>query len=480
MHCLYVATIALLLGLGSGCSTDKLLRIRSLNTDTDPRNSSESLGDFAGLKPLTATALNTNVVFIHGIGWTQEKGHEKGSSQFGDDLLRALSRAYPGSKKIDNKYECPTSSLLGRTERRGPHNGLTIIRSSELKPLLTDDPELQLLPREIGCLDRTVVTIGEGRTITVYRLLWDDAVWNGVEWHHMGYDDPIPTDEHGDKVAHDGYDDPDRLRASVNSQLKNSVVTYGLVDAALYMGPVGELLREGAEAAICVALSDSFEEARTASGEAKSHELCAKASGKKAPLLLVAHSLGSRILFDTIHTNLTGTLASRMSEGISNDEVELHMLANQLPLVGVGRLGQPRSNGRIPGKSLKLVAYSEINDLLTYELVPYFEHLYHVRCYGATAAASGCTQSAEDEYRSRAKSFFKTSGARKRLVKDLGFDVVDVRVQFAPNKFFIYSGLKDPAIAHSGHLESDTVLTLMFCGAKDGKPLKEGPQCFAR
>lgn len=457
----------------SACSTDEILRIRSLGTTTDPIVQAQSDGAFVGLKQLTTNAKNTNVLFVHGIGWTQEKT----TSQFGDDLLRAVVQGFPTAKQVTAKHECGTSTLDGRTERRAKSNGLVIVRPASGAGLQSDDPKFRPQPTELGCLDKFVVDIGADKTVTVYRFLWDDAMWNGAEWFHMAYDDPVAK-VNGVKASHLGYDDPDALRASLNSQLKNSVITYGLTDAALYMSPVGHAMREGVQAALCVAIAGSFDSVIAKNPVVSASELCAVEPSQKAPLMLVSHSLGSRIVFDTLKTDLTETLAQRISAGVSNDQLEVHMLANQIPLVGVGRLGSDRSRIRIENKSLAIIAYSEINDLLTYELVPYFEHLFYVRCYGEKLSTSGCNASAEQEFAKRAGPLPKET--RRAIVGELGFDVIDVRLRFAPNKFFFYSGLKDPGVAHSGHLGSESAISLLLCGAENGKPRLPFQECQRR
>uniref|UniRef100_UPI000D369827 hypothetical protein n=1 Tax=unclassified Variovorax TaxID=663243 RepID=UPI000D369827 len=449
--------------LSFAASADEVLRIRSLST---PPASAEP--QVVGLKALTATAGNTNIVFVHGIGWTQERG----ASEFGDDLVKAVAKGYPDAKARTSEATCTTSSLDGAQARRGKTNGLLLRRSvASTAParLQTDDPQFSLPLDAVGCLDRVVVDVAPNRTVSIYRLLWDDAMWNGAEWFFMGYDDPVPVID-GRKAVPAGYEDVDGLRASLNSQLKNSVITYGLADAALYMSPVGALMREGVAAAICAAVSGTLDEMLRRGPTASMADLCARAPVRKEPLLLMSHSLGSRILFDTVRSDLTPLLADRIAAGTLNSAIELHMLANQLPLVALGRVGDVRSKEVIPGKTVRLVAYSEVNDLLTYELVPYFEHMYYTRCYGLGAPTNGCVEAADQAYANRGASFHRDEPARRALAGTLGFDVVDIRLRFAPNKIPFVAALKDPGVAHSGHLASDSAVSILLCGVQDGQP----------
>ncbi|MDA8457193.1 hypothetical protein M4R22_20745 [Acidovorax sp. GBBC 3334] len=457
--------------MATTCSAQEVLRIRSLGSVSNPADPRQSAGSFAGMRAIAEKERNTNVVFVHGIGWTQETG----SSEFGDKLVDAIARGFPGAKIRPDSTHCGTSSLDGRQEFKSDKRGLRI-HTANPRALASDDPHFSVTVRELGCLDRRIVELRNGSTVTVYRFLWDDAMWNGAEWFHMGYDDPLPL-QNGKKWGQAGYDDPDSLRASLNSQLKNSVVTYGLTDAALYMSPVGSMMREGVQAAVCAALTGTFDTELQKGQPATASGLCAPAPTSQSPLFVVSHSLGSRIVFDTLITDLTTTLADRIEQGTSGSGIELHMFANQIPLVGVGRMGDQRSTRRIAGKQLKIVAYSEINDLLTFELVPYFEQLYYVRCYGAKAKDPTCTTGPVDEFTKRTSRFHGDQPGRAKLVSDLGFDVVDVRLKYAPNQIWIYPGLKDPSIAHSGYIDRDVVLGMLLCGVEDGKPRASLADC---
>ncbi|MGN5753749.1 hypothetical protein ACNQO8_00780 [Acinetobacter calcoaceticus] len=447
-----------------GCTTpDKVLRIRSIGTITNPSVGSENNGNITGLKALTDNAKNTNIVLIHGIGWTQEQSNKR----FGDDLVNVILMNYKGATKT-SEVECPNSTIDGKQSSK-KQQGLTIYSSLTDKGefLSTDDPKLSIKPYELGCLDKVVINVGQEKTITIYRFLWDDAMWNSIEWKQIGYDDTLPPN-----AAFTGLDDPNKLRANLNARLKESIVTYGFSDAAMYMSPVGAKMREGVQAALCVALSNSFdtlfakEKGGSEGKQIRADEMCANTPTPKSPLLLISHSLGSRIAFDTLKTDLSDVLAKKIEEGVSNDTIELHMLANQLPLIGLGRMGAQRSANKIYGKNLRLVAYSEINDLLTFELVPYFEQMCYTR--------------GDSKNRCNIRDSGKNDLNRKLLVNDLGFDAVDIRLTFAPNLFKFYSGFKDPKIAHSGYLMSSSAVNILLCGVNNGKPNKIDGKCLIK
>lgn len=122
-----------------------------------------------------------------------------------------------------------------------------------------------------------------------------------------------------------------------------------------------------------------------------------------------------------------------------------------------------RSRERIPGKSVRIVAYSEVNDLLTYELVPYFEHLYYTCCYGLDESTTGCVETTDKEYKMRGESFHKDEAARCALTRSLGVEAVDVRLRFAGDKIPLNYALKDPGRGHSGHLTNESALSVLLC-----------------
>jgi hypothetical protein len=467
--------------LASGCATEQVLRIRSLSHQSQQSIGLENDGEFYGLKQLTETSeKNTNIIFFHGMGWTQERG----SSPFGNELVKAIIRGYPGAKLREPTYSCATSKQDATDENprelKGVGAGL-IIQSEVTTRLRSDDPILSLTVSDLGCLDLAVVELPNKRTVSIYKYIWDDAMWDSTQWFHMRYDGLVPARD-GNEIKGEDPDYPHTLRASQNAKIKRGVVTYGLSDAALYMNAeMGEMIRSGVEAAICVSLTNSFENVRKKASSASTRELCKASPESKSPLLLMSHSLGSRIVFDTLITKLSKTLATRISEGASNKEIEVHMFANQIPLVGIGQLGPVRSSQRIADKSIKLVAYSEINDLMTYELVPYFTQLYSARCYDRQTRDPTCTaKNLSGAFVHRADLFRTSSRVRGQLVDELGFDVVDLRLRFAPNEIPLIPILKDSEFAHNGHLRKDSVLGMFLCGVTKGEPRMQFSNCVNR
>jgi hypothetical protein len=467
--------------LGACAHPDQVLRIRGLAQPYDASHHRHSNGDFLGLDRIADFSRhnNLNVLFVHGIGWTQHDSPQG----FGFDWVDALAHAYGvPSPRPDARTLCQTSGQDGTSQRRNTQQGGGVrLIQAHTQAYSTDDPLHQIRHETLGCLDRIRVLLGGGKSITVYRFFWDDTLWDGYQARHLGHDDPVPL-VHGQKKSTPGQEDIDALRTPANSHLKNQLVTYGLSDAAMYLGPVGESMREGVRGALCAAAVGLDVSHLTASNASA---LCRHSAPQPQPLAVMAHSLGSRIVFDALHTDLHPELALLLQTAVSAQDIEVYMLANQLPLIGLGRLGQPRSLVRLSPHRLRLVAVSELDDPLTYELVPYFENLYYQRCTtrdGQTPpSAPTCPDDGGHSYHQRIATLAHNPRARQELVQRLGFDVIDIRARFAPA---VLPGLgwlaTDPHRAHSDYMSSRQVQQALICGAEAGRIRQRTDACPTR
>jgi hypothetical protein len=125
-------------------------------------------------------------------------------------------------------------------------------------------------------------------------------------------------------------------------------------------------------------------------------------------------------------------------------------------------------------RRITYVSFSEVNDLLSYELVPYFEHEYYMRCRVQPFAIAGFDAGCASGGAMQAVLKLKPKGDERRaLVKELGFNVVDVRVRFAPPISRFIAEYADPQEAHTGYMRSGPVRQAIICGT-DGKKVR-GP-----
>ena len=109
----------------------------------------------------------------------------------------------------------------------------------------------------------------------------------------------------------------------------------------------------------------------------------------------------------------------------------------------------------------RIVAFSEINDFLSYEINPFFENLWN-RQYMSDGRAVP-----KFDYR-----------AREALSKSLGFDFVDIRLEFADPIVALIKDFVDPLQAHSKHVAEPEIVLLMLCGAENGDFNQE--KCLAK
>ena len=436
-HWLVIA--ALLLG---ACATNNktdfaLLQVNSLasvNTDT---------GSFQGLEFLARPSADSvkarlNILYLHGIGYTEDRTRDALAS----DFLQGIAEAYD----LD-AGDGVVSALCGEG---GEHIFLDADASVALRTVL---PDSQLQLSRLACMDRQVLDIGPEIEFVLYRVFWDNVFWDALQYPHVGQDD----DRGASKTLA-------ALREKYNRRLKDDLVNYGFSDAVMYLGPAGAQIREAVRGAMCVAASDA--NGRTfraqASGRASlsTDAACRAATldADTAPFAFVTESLGSKVMFDLMREQASDGVDTVHDAMIAGSETI--MLANQIPLFGLSELG--RVPARMPDMAAErptLVAVSEVNDFLSYEIVPFLEHLYR-NSYRPGGVPGSVPQSVRDE-----------------LIREFGFNVIDVRTRFADRIIPVVGSFVDPIDAHSGHAREPGLMRLVLCGVRDGVPVTEG--CLA-
>jgi len=148
----------------------------------------------------------------------------------------------------------------------------------------------------------------------------------------------------------------DQKRASLNRALKEDVLDRSLADALLYVGSNGSKINDAMGETICRALTGNFRQDACAWSEAKD-----AITKKPRSVVFVTHSLGSRIVYDTLlelagqklrtrageiaeSNNASGSSGNADADAAAKREVALaigedssaaYMMANQLPLLGL-------------------------------------------------------------------------------------------------------------------------------------------------
>jgi hypothetical protein len=184
-------------------------------------------------------------------------------------------------------------------------------------------------------------------------------------------------------------------RAVINGLIKTGVINDGLGDATLYLGSYQTVMRRGVMMGLCAFLDGAFVNDR-----------CIPAATARGPVALISESLGSYMLFDAIEGLNRGHSDSPAGEPLFSRLRLFYMFANQIPLLELSEL-KPRAGAlaaapsvesaklnafldrvrrwraahaaRPPAgagpeaapsaaKPLEIVAFTDPNDLLSYEL----------------------------------------------------------------------------------------------------------------
>jgi len=385
---------------------------------------------------------------MHGIGWTEDRTKE----QLANSFMLGLAKAY--GLEVEDNY---ITSLCGESEydQREANQNFIYVQNRNPKYFETIIPEQQLRLEQLVCMDRTILPVDDNLEFAVYRVFWDDIFWNELQFAHVGQDD-----HQGSSQAFAGQ------RRKYNRILKDDLVNYGFSDAVMYLGPAGLEIRNAVRGAMCSAALDaagySFEKQGASVNE---DEICAAADNNAIQLnqfAFVTESLGSKIAFDLMREAQTDGKDTIIDELIAGSEV--YMLANQLALLSLSDLSlSPRSIPKAPESTEdrpRLVAMSEINDFLSYELIPFIEQIQR-RTFNGGYAQGGLKSEAE----------------RQDVIKKLGFDMIDVRLEFADKLIPLVNSFVNPKDAHSGHAGEAIIMQLMLCGAKNGQINLEG--CLA-
>lgn len=262
-------------------------------------------------------------------------------------------------------------------------------------------------------------------------------------------------------------------RAGVNQSMKEFVNSHA-ADPLMYRGTSHQAILEAASQSICWALSSRWADLPDTTA-ASCDRLKAMQffdpqarSDPDVEFAFITHSLGSQIVVDTLQLEaerwrnyLSDAVEAddrqrleQLNEGIRNYTARIYMLANQLPLLRLGRESPPidgrwdaycrpegRSYHKRLFKELFIVAFSDPNDLLSYAIPPDF-----------------------------AKTFMDS-----RLCPT----IVNVSINVAPAvNVFQVGSFADPVAAHVNYDADPRVIELMVNGTGNALPESEQPlQC---
>jgi len=429
----------------AACASTKtdldVLQINSLASE----NSND--GHFRGLEALAdnANAEQTkriNIFYLHGIGRTEDPEEPP----LGRTFMKGVAKAYGLEIEGNTLASQCGVKLEGETETKGEFIEITAGNKVTYHTVV---PGVQLTLDRLVCMDRQTLKVKSDLEYVVYRIFWDEFFWNSIQMAHVGQDD-----NEGDVTFLAD------LRRKYNRRLKDQMVNFGFSDAIMYLGPAGQQIRDAIRGAMCSAVLDaegySFEkQGRNISAE----KACTQASDqyKQAnQFAFISESLGSKITFDLMREALTDGRKTIIDKMISGSEI--YMMANQLALLSLGDLSsapvRPAYND--PGAPRpRVIALSEVNDFLTYEINPFFENLWAQRDNATDNTKLGTSQ-------------------RATISQTLGFDFVDIRVEFADPIVSVFKDFVDPIQAHAKHVAEPGIIELMLCGAQSGEQRETG------
>ena len=401
-------------------------------------------GGFKGLEfladPIPGKLKNrVNIIYLHGIGWTEDR--TKG--QLADDFLGGIAKAY-NLEASDGLI----TTLCGETPYNGSINNTPhiYIKADQRTEFDTAIPGSKLALDELICMDKQSLEIDDNLEFVLYRVFWDNIFWDNVQFAHVGQDDNRGTSK-----------DVAGLRRKYNRILKDDFVNYGFSDAVMYLGPAGREIRNAIRGAMCSAALDAAGKSFASQGNRVSYNsICRTASHqvlKTNQFAFVTESLGSKIIFDVMQESLSDGVETIHDDMIRGSET--FMLANQLALLSLSDLSSNISNpiAKIgPKERPKIIAMSELNDLLSYELVPFYEQLW-----------KRSIRPAQNNLE------YLDSFKRQKLTEDIGFEMIDMRLEFADKIIPVVNGFVDPKEAHSGHAGEPELMLYLLCGAVSGQ-----------
>ena len=263
---------------------------------------------------------------------------------------------------------------------------------------------------------------------------------------------PITTPQK-EALAADSANTEGLPRSNLNGSLK-SFMNATVPDMLIYNGNGYEKITKAIEESVCWMLADDWDTLP----ESGAHSCAAWKGSTFASILqddhfFVTHSLGSRITIDTIQnfasrktTPNKNLRQSEIARKVRQKEFTVFMMANQLPLLQMGRnapdvpedqsaycsAGGKYGEQRVM-KKMNIVAFSDPNDILSYPI--------------------------------------PTNFAQKYIDSRICPSVVNVSLNVAPEQdVFGTFSFANPALAHNGYIEDDRVITLIANGMHRNRP----------
>lgn len=276
-------------------------------------------------------------------------------------------------------------------------------------------------------------------------LLFYELTWSAITEHEKKL------------ILYDTANTEGLSRSGINHTLKG-FMNATVPDLLIYMGNGHGKITAAVRESVCWMFSNDWDGLPSQSGRHACHAWQSTdiADIANADYFFVTHSLGSRITLDTLQSFATDTnsaLAGSRLESIRGivrgKEFTVFMLANQLPLLQLGRAapevtGEYRAyctpNGERQAdrilRRLNIVAFSDPNDILSYPV--------------------------QDDF------------AQQHIDSRICPRLANVSINVAQQRDILgAASFADPLTAHNGYLEDPRVISLITDGT--GSPEGEGP-----
>ena len=377
-------------------------------------------------------------MYLHGIGWTEDRTKE----QLASDFLGGIAKAYD-LDAADGLVRTTCGEAPYEPDAAQPE--FIHIKSSAPRLFDTVIPGSQLKLDKLVCMDKQTLQIDTDTEFVIYRVFWDNIFCDDIQFSHVGQDDNRGSSQ---EIA--------GLRRKYNRILKDDFINYGISDAVMYLGSAGVEIRRAIRGAMCSAALDADGINFAQQGSVVSYDaLCDRASYgnlKPGKFAFITESLGSKITLDVMQEAL-----SDGRETIHDDMIrgsETFMLANQIPLLSLSNISNTRAPAiaRLSDQDRpKIIAMSELNDFLSYELVPFYEQLWK-----RSIRPNQSNNAPLDTY------------LRAKIIEDIGFEIIDMRLEFADKIIPLVGDFVDPKEAHSGHAKEPELMRYILCGASSG------------
>ena len=215
-------------------------------------------------------------------------------------------------------------------------------------------------------------------------LLFYELTWSGI------------TDDEKDVVAFDNSEAYTYRRADINKSLKQ-FLNNTVPDLFVYEGNKKPLIDQSISQSVCWMFSDGWEKLpEQGSHHCNFYDNSIADTVINDDFFVVTHSMGSRITIDTFNnlalsreTCTACDKAKKVTQALQNKTITIFMLANQLPLLQVGKneplqtglsaqycaAGGASYNERLIGKT-RIVAFNDPKDILSYSLPPDYARDY--------------------------------------------------------------------------------------------------------